>query len=115
MLTRMTPNESNPNRRDQNQCGGSASTILLSRGTAQRKNAGYMTYAQINATSVPSTPPNPSSRSGLAWTISKLPNPSDAQIIDQKEAGNVIRRAAAARSRDSFPIRLASVCQLKVM
>jgi hypothetical protein len=88
---------------------------LLLRGTAQRRNDGYITYAQINATTVPSTPPNPSSRNGLACTINKLPNPSDAQTIDQNEAGNVMRRAAAARSADFFPIRSASVCQLKVM
>jgi len=64
---------------------------------------------------VPSTPPNPSSRNGLAWTISKLPNPSDAQTIDQKDAGKVIHQAAAARSGDSLPLRRESVCQLKVI
>src|SRR5439155_22334014 len=118
MLTRMTPNESSPNRRDQNQAGGSCSTSLLSRGTAQRRNGGYMTYAQINATIVPSTPPNPSSRSGFACTINKLPNPNDAPTIDQNDAGNVMRSAAVASFGASFPnrpFRSASVCQLNFM
>ena len=114
-LTRMTAIDSTTNRRDQNAREGSFSTSLLLRGTAQCRNDGYITYAQINATTVPSTPPNPNSRNGLAWTIKRLPKPNDAQIIDQNEAGNVMRRAAAARSDDSFPMRSARVCQLKVM
>ena len=72
----------------------------------------------MNATTEPSTPPNPSSRNGLAWTISKLANPSDAQTIDQNDAGKVMRHASAPRSGDSLPrrcIRSASVCQLNVM
>src|SRR5438093_13633179 len=116
--SKMTPNESKAKRRDQNACVGSASTILLLRGTAQRRNAGYIKYAQANATTVPSTPPNPSSRSGFACTISKLAKPNDAQTIDQKEGGNVMRQAFAARLGDSLPrrcVRSASVCQLNVM
>ena len=114
----MIPNESKPKRRDQNECVGSASTILLFRGTAQRRNVGYIKYAHANATTVPSTPPNPSSRSGFACTISKLAKPNDAQTIDQKEGGNVIRIASCARLGDSFPrrcARFASICQLNVM
>src|SRR5438034_3938181 len=106
----MTAVDSRPNRRDQNQWGGSCSTSLLLRGTAQRRNGGYITYAQINATTVPSTPPNPNSRNGFACTINKLPKPNEPQTIDQNEAGNVMRRAAAAKSGDFFPIRSASVC-----
>src|SRR5205823_15072833 len=116
--SKMTPNETKAKRRDQNACVGSASTILLLRGTAQRRNAGYIKYAQANATTLPSTPPNPNSRSGFACTISKLAKPNDAQTIDQSEGENVIRRASRARSGDSFPMRCArsaSVCQLKVM
>src|SRR3981081_1733167 len=118
MLTRRTPNISIPKRSSQTQWGGSCSTSLLSRGTAQRKNAGYMTYAQMNPTIVPSTPPNPSSRNGLACTIHKLRNPNDAHTIDQNDGGNVILSAAVARFGVSFPnrpFRPASVCQLNVM
>src|SRR5213596_3670263 len=114
----MTPNESSAKRRDQNACVGFASTILLFRGTAQRRNAGYTKYAQINAMTVPSTPPNPSSRSGLACTISRLAKPNDAQTIDQNEGGKVMRRASVARSGDFLPMRCArsaSICQLNVM
>src|SRR5207302_6472439 len=97
---------------------GSASTILLSRGTAQRRNGGDITYAQAKATIDPSTPPNPSSRNGLASTISKLAKPSEAQTIDQNDGGNVIRSAPRARSGDFFSNRFvlpASVCQLNVI
>src|ERR1700745_2000307 len=114
----MTPNEIRAKRRDQNACVGSASTILLLRGTAQRRNAGYIKYAQANATVVPSTPPNPSSRSVLAWTTSKLAKPSDAQTIDQNEGGKVMGRASASRLGDSLPMRCgrpARVCQLHLM
>src|SRR6266513_1972389 len=111
----MTAIDSSTNRRDKNAREGSFSTSLLLRGTAHCRNGGYIAYAQISATTVPSTPPNPNSRNGLAWTINKLPNPSDAQTIDQNEAANVMRRASAPRSGDFFPIRSASVCQLKVM
>ena len=100
----MTPNESRANRRDQNAWVGSASTILLLRGTAQRRNAGYMRYAQANAMTVPSTPPNPSSRSGFAWTINKLAKPNDAHTIDQNDGGRVMRHASAARSGVSLPV-----------
>src|SRR2546430_16189643 len=118
MLGTMMPNESRAKRRNQNACAGSASTILLLRGTAQRRKAGYIEYAQMNATTVPSTPPNPNSRNGSAWTISKLAKPSEAQTIDQNDGGRVMLRAAAARFGLSFPMRcarLASVCQLNVM
>src|SRR5205807_7913731 len=104
--------------RAQNRCGGSASTILLSRGTAQRRNGGYIIYAHTKATTEPSTPPNPSSRSGFASTIRRLAKPSEAQTIDQNEGGNVIRNASRARSGDSFSNcrrRSANTCQLKVM
>src|ERR671936_551134 len=101
----MTPNENKAKRRAQNACEGSASTILLLRGTAQRRKAGYIRYAQANATTVPSTPPNPSSRSGFACTISRLANPNAAHTIDQNEGGKVMRQASAARAGDSFPIR----------
>src|SRR5438477_12378329 len=59
-------------------------------------------------------PPNPSSRSGFAGTSKRVPNPNDAQTMDQKDAGNVIRRASAPRLGDFFP-RAARVCQLNVM
>src|SRR5215471_4802066 len=114
----MTPNDSHAKRRDQNACVGSASTILLLRGTAQRRKAGYISYAHPNATTVPSTPPNPSSRSGFAWTISRLAKPSEAHTIDQNDGGKVIRQASAARFGVSLSMRCArsaSVCQLKVM
>src|SRR5438309_6999709 len=114
----MTAAEKIGKGRAQNRCGGSASTILLSRGTAQRRNGGYITYAQAKATTDPSTPPNPSSRSGLASTISKLAKPSEAQTIDQNDGGKVIRNASRARSGDSFSNcrrRPASTCQLKVI
>src|SRR5437588_9691712 len=114
----MTAADNTGNGRAQNFLGGSASTILLSRGTAQRKKGGYITYAQAKATIEPSTPPNPSSRNGFAWTISRLANPSEAQTIDQNEGGKVIRSASRARSGDSFSNwrrRFASTCQLKVM
>src|SRR5205085_12052788 len=117
-LTRMTPNDKSTNRRDQNAREGSASSSLLLRGTAQRRKGGYIEYAQMNATTVPSTPPNPNSRNGFAWTISKLAKPSEAQTIDQNDGGRVMLRAAAARFGLSFPMRcarLASVCQLNVM
>src|SRR5438477_4465285 len=114
----MTPGERIGNGRAQNQCGGSASTILLSRGTAQRKNGGYITYAQTNATIDPSTPPKPSSRSGLACTTNKLAKPSDAHTIVQNDGGNVMRTASVPRSGEFFSSRCrrsASVCQLNVM
>src|ERR1051326_2051818 len=98
MLTTTTIADGTTNRRDQKPDSGSFSTILLFRGTAQFKNQGYIPYAQAIATSDPRTPPNPSSRSGLACTINKLPNPRDAQTIDQNEAGKVMRRASIARS-----------------
>ena len=103
--SKITPNESSAKRRDQNACVGSASAILLLRGTAQRRNAGYIRYAHANATTVPSTPPNPSSRSGFACTISRLAKPNEAHTIDQNEGGNVIRQASIARSGDSLPKR----------
>src|SRR5437867_6403336 len=90
-LSKIMPNESKAKRRDQNACVGSASTILLLRGTAQRRKAGYIRYAHANATTVPSTPPNPNSRSGFAWTISRLAKPNEAQTIDQNEGGKVMR------------------------
>src|SRR6266850_2305677 len=43
----------------------------------------------MNAITVPRTPPNPSSRNGLAWTINKLPKPNEAQTIDQNDGGKV--------------------------
>src|SRR5207244_886760 len=95
------------NRRHQNRDSGPFSEIPVFRGTAQLKNQGYIPYAQPIAISVPTTPPKPSSRSGFAGTINRLPNPKHAQIIDQKEAGNVMRRASAPRSRDFFPTRAA--------
>src|SRR5438045_5027775 len=95
----ITPNDNIGKRRAQKASVGSASTILLLRGTAQRRNAGYIKYAQANATTLPSTPPNPNSRSGVACTISQLAKPNDAQTIDQRNAQNVIRRASP-----SFPI-----------
>ena len=42
-MTMAPTNESKPKRCLQNFRGGSASTILLFRGTAQRKNDGYIT------------------------------------------------------------------------
>ena len=39
---------------------------------------------------------------GLASTRSRLPKPNDEQIIDQKEAGRVMRKALMASSDDSF-------------
>ena len=63
----------------------------------------------------PITPPNPSSRSGFAWTKRRLPNPSDAHTMDQNDGGNVIRRAAAANALPSSESRRESVCQLNVM
>src|SRR6266480_1548766 len=114
----ITPNDNSGKRRAQKACVGSASTILLLRGTAQRRNAGYIKYAHVNATTVPSTPPNPNSRNGFAWTISKLAKPSEAQTMDQNDGGKVMLRAAAARFGLSLPMRcarLASVCQLNVM
>src|SRR5439155_9587813 len=114
-LTRMTATDSGTNGRDQNARDGSISTSVLLRGTAQPRNGGYIAYAHTRATTAPSTPPSPSSRNGLASTINKLPNPSDAHTIDQNDAGNVMRRAAAARAGDVFPIRSPSVCQLNVM
>ena len=77
-----------------------------------------MIYAQINATTLPSTPPKPSSRNGFACTINKLPKPNEAQTIDQNDAGKVMRLASGARFGDSLPsrcLRSARVCQLKVM
>src|SRR5438105_5790680 len=103
------------NRRDQNCPGGAFSMMDVFRGTAQLRNDGYIAYAQAIAMTVPVTPPNPSSRSGLAGTNNKLPNPSTAQIMDQNDAGNVMWRASAPRSRDLFSARPASVCQLNVM
>src|SRR5207302_111210 len=49
----MTPNDNKTKRRDQNAGGGSCSTNLLFRGMAQRRKGGYITYAQMNATTVP--------------------------------------------------------------
>src|SRR5437588_2482842 len=114
----MTAAEKIGNGRAQNFLGGSASTILLSRGIAQRKKGGYIMYAQTKATIEPSTPPKPSSRSGFASTIKRLAKPSEAQTIDQNEGGKVIRSASSARSGDSFSTwrrRFASTCQLNVM
>src|SRR5437588_11067337 len=114
----MTAAEKIGNGRTQNRCGGSASTILLSRGTAQRRNGGYITYAQTKATTEPSTPPNPSSRRGFASTIKRLAKPSEAQTIDQNDGGKVIRNASRPRSGESFSncrLRSASTCQLNVM
>src|SRR5437868_12548607 len=108
----MTAIDSSTKRRDQNLREGSASTSLLLRGTAQRRNAGYIKYAQINATTVPSTPPNPSSRNGFAWTISKLAKPSEAQTMDQSEGGKVMLRAAAARFGLSLPMRCARLASV---
>src|SRR5438067_12304440 len=114
-LTAMTPNESNAYRRDQNFLGGFISATFVLCGSAQRRNGRYIRYAQTKATIDPRTPPNPSSRSGFASTNKRLPKPSAAQIIDQNDAGNVIRSAANARSADFLPSRPASVCQLNVM
>src|SRR6266704_1312473 len=118
MLRRMMPNETRPKWRDKNARDGSFSTSFVVCGTAQRKNGGYIRYAQTNATVVPRTPPNPSSRSGFACTISRLAKPNEAHTIDQNEGGNVIRQASIARSGDSLPKRCersARVCQLNVM
>src|SRR5947209_6563361 len=110
----MTPADSGTNRRARNPRGGSFSRSSLLRGIAQHRNGGYIIYAQPNAMIAPSTPPNPSSRSGFACTINKLPNPRDAQTIDQNEAGKVMRSAPAARLEEPF-FRSASACQLKVI
>ena len=64
---------------------------------------------------VPRMPPKPSSRSGFAGTINKVPKPNEAQTMDQKDAGNVMRRARAPRSLDFFAAPPARVCQLNVM
>src|SRR5439155_573723 len=114
-LARITATDNGTNWRDQNREPGPFSMIAVFFGTAQLRNQGYIAYAQTIAITVPSTPPNPSSRSGLAGAINRLPKPSDAQIIDQKDAGNVMRRASDPRSRDFFPARPARVCQLNVM
>src|SRR5258707_8689526 len=95
-LATMAAADSGTNRRDQNRRPGPDSNTALVRGTAQARNAGYMAYAHNSAMMLPSTPPNPSSRSGLASTINRLPNPSDAQTMDQNDAGSVMRHASAA-------------------
>ena len=104
-LATITAVDRGTNRRDQNRRPGPISATGLSCGFVQLRYEGYMPYAHNIAIALPSTPPNPSSRSGFAWTNSKLPNPSDAQTMDQNEAGNVMRRAAVARSSAVFPVR----------
>ena len=88
---------------------------VLSCGTAHARKAGYIAYEHSSATADPTTPPNPSSRSGFACTNSRLANPSDAHTIDQNDGGNVIRRAAAANTSSRLPVRCDSVCQLNVI
>src|SRR6184192_1154070 len=101
-LTRITAADNIGNGRAQNLRGGSASTILLSRGTAQRGNGGYITYTPAKPTVDPSTPTNPSPRNGLASTISKLAKQSEATTIDQNDGATVMRTASVARSGDFF-------------
>src|SRR4051812_5599748 len=112
---RTTKIEGITKRPDQNDLGGSTSNSWVLCGTAQARKGGYIIYAQIRATIDPSTPPKPSSRSGWAWTMRRLPKPRAAQIIDQNDAGNVMRSAALASPADSVFFRPANVCQLKVM
>jgi len=115
MAAAMTAIDSGTKRLDQNERPGPVLVTVLSRGTAQARNAGYIAYDESNAIIDPTMPPNPSSRSGFACTNSRLAKPSEAHTIDQNDGGSVIRQAAAANESLWRRPWCASVSQLNVM